>query len=287
MNMKRTDPHRPGAIIPGNYSHILFYHGPISFCGQMLPAFNVDKVLKLRETEKFAKTGKPFKCSVCGAAFNEGEIWKHNETGEHIYLGHQCAEKYGLLADRSEYELEMGRQKQAAAVQVQKALNAEARIEFLSKHPGLEEALKGDHFIIKDIADKFQNRFTSLTDKQIELVFKLAQEKLNPQKAEIKIEAPEGRVTFIGTVVAIKDSWGKFGHQTKMTVKVETAKGVWLAWGTMPLIRDGYPRIRSTEGILSIDKGDKLEVTATLSRGRDPFFALMSRPKAKFIEVAA
>lgn len=280
--MKRTDIHRPGAIIPAKYSHVLFYHGPMTFCGMITASLNVDKVLELKRTQKFAPTGSTFNCSVCGAHFNEGEIWKHNETQEHIYVGRICAEKYGLMTDRSEYELELGREKEAMAKAIQTKINAEKREAFLSLHPGLKEALEAKHHIVEDIAKKFQT-YCNLSPAQVALVFKLALEVANPVEAEKHVPAPQGRLTFKGTVVSLKEVDGFYGSQTKMIVKVITPEGSWLAYGTAPIIRNNYPRIHSTDGIIPIEKGMELEVTATLSAGRDPHFVLMSRPKAKII----
>lgn len=280
--MKRTDIHRPGAIIPANYTHVLFYHGPISGMYPVAP-FNVNKAVELKRTEKFAVTGSIFNCSVCGAHFNEGEIWKHNETQEHIYVGRICAEKYGLMTDRSEYELELGRQKEASAKVIQAKINAEHREAFLKNYPGLEEALAVKHHIIEDIAKGFQ-KYCSLSTAQMDLVFKLAHEVANPKEAEKHVTAPQGRVTFRGTVVSTKTYDSMFGQQLKMMVKVTTLDGTWLAWGTAPTIRRPGPRLHSTDGIILIDKGMELEITATLSAGREPHFALMGRPKAKVIE---
>lgn len=292
--MARADTHRPGAIIPAEYQFVLAYAGPTTHMGLTIPSINVDKVVELRRSgAKFALTGSTFNCSVCGAAFKEGQIWRHEPSGEHIYVGHQCAVKYQLLADLSAFELEQGRVRDAAAREFQRKINAEQRAAFLAANPGLEAALETKHIIVEDIAEKFRNRYTSLTPAQVALVFKLANEAASPKTVEINIPAPEGRATFRGTIVSIKtveDRWNRYGR-TVITVKVSTPEGIWLAWGTAPLIRRDGPRLHATDGIVPIDKGDEIEITATLTRGREPHFAFFKRPRAKLVtpkvEVAA
>lgn len=103
--------------------------------------------------EKFAGTGGLGKCSVCGACYIYGDLWKHESTGEHIHIGQDCAAKYELLADRSAFELEADRRKAATARECIKAANKSHREAFLASHPGLEAALTCDHPIVKDIAE--------------------------------------------------------------------------------------------------------------------------------------
>lgn len=211
---------------------------------------------------KFADHGTTGKCSVCGANFIYGEVWRHEPTGEHIHQGHICSEKYGMLMDR----LELGRLKQAAATAIVKAQNSEARQSFLSANPGLEAALKTDHYIVKDIAARFQS-YCSLSPRQVELVFKLANEAANPKPEEPKVPAPTGRLRFKGEVVSVKDHESAYGVTMKMVVKVKAEGGIWLAWGTVPADING-------EGL----RGKTVELTGTLSQGRDPHFAFFKRP---------
>src|SRR6185369_5492411 len=145
MATTRTDVHRPGAIVPAHYRQVLSYHLATQIDGWPLPPWNVDRVLELKATVKFASTGGLGKCSVCGANFIYGDVWVHEPTGEHIHLGHDCADKYNLLADWSELGLEKGRMKAAAAAAITKKLNAERRQATLDAHPGLEAALETNH----------------------------------------------------------------------------------------------------------------------------------------------
>jgi hypothetical protein len=227
----------------------------------------------------FVETGGTGKCSVCGACYVYGDVWKHEPSGEFIHIGHDCAHKYSMLTDRSEWELSHDRLVRASAIECQKAKNLEERLAFLKKHDGLEDALAVDHRIIRDIAERFAS-YRSLSDKQIALVFKLANEVRNPTPvvAERHCKAPNGRTTFIGKIVSTKVHESMYGETTKMTVKVITDEGCWLAWGTVPASIDNVP------GVLV---GREVEITATLEAGREPHFVFMKRPRGDLLPGAS
>lgn len=281
---KRTDIHRPGAIVPGDYSYVTSYHLATTDGGWPVPPFNIDQVLALQSVEKFAATGSLGKCSVCGASYIYGDVWKHEPTGEHIHIGHECADKYSLLVDRTAFELEVERRKASARRDGQRAANREKRAAFLAAHEGLAEALKVEHPIVTVIAARFES-YCELSDRQVALVLKLAVEKSAPAEVEVLVDAPrsEKRVTFRGRVVSAKSHDGTYGTQYRMTVKVEERGGSWLAWGTVPAkLLEAMPVGR--EGRLAMLRGAVVEVTAALKAGKDPHFALTTRPVAVLVE---
>jgi len=282
---QRTDPHRPGAIIPADYDYRVSYQLATSMEGWPVPAWNVDRVLELhREAHARGNRvfGGPGKCGACGAVYTYGDVWEHRPTGELLHVGHICADKYSMMADRSEFELEMGRRKQAAAVEVAKAYARERRAAVYAENPGLEEALELDHPILRDLASKVGGRY-GLSVNQIKLALKIADEVRNPKPEEAKVNAPEGKVDFDGEIVSIKHQEGDWGTSVKMTVKVTTEAGVWLAWGTCPaMILDQVQKFSVVNGgYFSMMRGLRVELRATLKRGRDPFFAIMSRPSGR------
>jgi hypothetical protein len=300
------DCHRPGAVIPADYEYVFSYNLATRMDGWPLPALGVNCEIDRRRTEKdadgnvrvvngqhnadgrccilglrqvagatfAAPYGTTGKCSICGTRFIYGDVWCHNVTGEYLHVGHQCADKYSLMADRSAWELANGRARAALAVEIEKAQRAEERAAFFADHPGLENALKGDHRILRDMAARFEAR-RYLSPKQVAFALKLADEAGNPREDEQHVAAPTGRVTFRGTVVSLKARDTQYGLQHKMTVKVQTSGGSWLAWGTCPaaLLRELPDNPRGTE----------VEITATLKQGRDPHFALMSRPSGSIV----
>ena len=309
--MKRTDCHRPGAIVPGDYRPVLYYSLPSVVDGWPCPSWRVncelDRRVETRDRDgkvtsftpgehdadgkccvvgllhiakvKFADHGATGKCTVCGAGYIEGDIWEHVATGVHIHVGHICAAKYDLITDWTAEECARERMRRNACILAAREHGGIKRAEFLAAHPGLEAALKLDHRILADMADRFR-KFGDLSEKQIAFALKLADEVRNPPPAELKTTAPTGKQTFRGRVVSVKSQESQFGIQMRMTVKVETPSGAWLAWGTAPsaLLDAGA---NHDGGI----RGAEVEVTATLEAGREPNFAIMKRPRGKMIRL--
>jgi hypothetical protein len=318
---KRTDPHRPGAIIPAEYEYVFSFNLSTTHDGWPVPSYRVNCeldgrteerdaegkyvrtvngehhpdgnccVIGLRQVkkERFALDGGPGKCTVCGAHYVHGDAWRHLPTGEIIFLGHDCADKYHLLADRSEAELAALRAKEGAARAASAERTRLALVDFYAAHPGLEVALAltpppgltdrelGKYFILSELRDKLR-QYRDLSDKQIALAFRLAKEITSPAPAEVMVPAPTGKTTFRGTVISTKVVDGAWGSQCKMTVKVTTPSGVWLAWGTEPAALFGQAQKHGNRL-----KGAEVEITATLKPGREPHFAIMGRPRGKVV----
>jgi len=326
MKTKRIDPHRPGAIIPVDYEHVLWYALATTVEGWPQPSTGVNCELdrrvnrhdldgKLLETvngkhnddgrccivglrqsglrfaeivrESGSSTGK---CDVCGAYFVYGEVWQHKPTGELIHVGHDCADKYNLLADRSEWLAWHDRQKRERATAILKREKAAARDKFIAEHEGLAEALalRGDQgkaqAILSDLYSKLHS-YGNLSDKQLAFALKLAAEIKNPPPPEKHVPAPEGRVQVEGTIVSVREQSGDFGPTWKMIVKVETPEGGWLVWTTIPSDIASAVDWHLTDRL----PGRVARFTATLTRSdRDQHFAFGKRPtKAELLDQAA
>lgn len=310
---ERTDPHRPGAIVPQDYEDVLWYDcGGFEEpswgvnCGkpvfdwhtlQAIPGASAHAeggeccVLGLKMSgQKFAETGREHgtgKCTVCGAVFRFGQVWRHVPTGDLIHIGHDCAEKYGLVASRltrsewAQYKAALD-QKHADAAKDMK--RARKRDRFLEDN-GLVDvfAVREGHPILKDMYKRL-HQWGSLSEKQIAFARKLAEEVRNPpppKPVEVKVAAPiaEGRQEFTGVIVSAKLHEGEYGVSTKITVKMTTPEGIWLAWGTCPA---------GVHGSLEELRGRQITIKATLSAGNEPHFAFFKRPTlvASAMEVA-
>lgn len=270
--MKRTDPHRPGSIVPFDYEYVLSYCSPGS---QPWDQWNMDAVRALcenigwgrGETQMFGHVGK---CGICGAAYRNGDIWRHEPTGDIVHVGHNCADKYSMVTERPGFEAALEVLKKRRAAFIAETKRQMVREKFLTSVPGLEEALNGDHDILRNMSASL-TRWGSLTPKQIAFAVKLSAEtkarKENPPPQEKHVPAPTGRQVVKGRVVSKKvyDS-DAYGSSTKITVKVETPEGSWFAWGST----------FSTAGVF--DRGDMIEFKATLSPSRDAHFAFFKRP---------
>lgn len=280
-NTQRTDCHRPGAIVPEDYRPVVWYSLATSEGGWPVPAINIDKVIEVhkaaREAGKavFGSTGK---CGVCGAVFVYGEVWRHEPTGELVHLGHDCSTKYELIQDVSvsgEYLQQNEVARRATAAERIRAQKALAKQRYLDEHPGLEEALKVDHHIVADLADKLA-RFGSLSDKQIALAKKLADEVKNPKPAEVHVPGPLGKTEFTGEIVGAKTVVGDYGTAVKITVKVQATGGTWLAWGTAPkALLDACGHASGGNDAL---RGKVVTLRGTLEAGRDEHFRFVKRP---------
>lgn len=278
---KRTDAHRPGAIEPERYSFRGLYALATTMNGWPVPSFNIDHVVKVQNEVAAAGGqvfGGPGTCGTCGAAFVYGEIWQH-EDGDLLHLGHICARKYELIADRRLEELELKRHRARTAREHEAAIKLENFEAWVAAREGLAEAIEvgrsNEHPIICDIADRGV-RFGSLTDPQVKLVTRLAHEILNPPEPEDHVPAPEGRVDFEGEVVSVKERDTEWGLTLKMTVKVREDDGVWLAWMTVP-----------SSMINEVERGSRVAMRATLKRGRDDHFAFGKRPSGRVLTEAA
>ena len=306
---RRTDAHRPSAIVPEEYEHVLSYSLATSDMGWPIPSVGVTCELDRRtETKgpdgsvkvtngvhapegnccilwllhvgkvKFAPTGGPGQCAVCGARYVYGDVWRHVPSGEHIHIGHDCADKYQLLAERGDWDARNAQVRRTAAALRIRAENEREREAFYTANPGLREAFEvtPKHDILADLEAKFR-AYRTLSPKQVALAIKLATEAKTPRPEEAKVPAPLGKQTFRGILVSLKAYEGDFGTSIKGTIKVSTPDGVWLAWGTVP------------RGLLDLrpERGDTVEVTATLKPGREAHFALTSRPtKGRIIDRA-
>lgn len=145
------------------------------------------------------------------------------------------------------------------------------REEFLAQHPGLGAALTScNNPILESFGEQLYRR-GSLSARQIEVAFQ-ASERAKARAEESHVSAPDGRHEIDGRVVSVKWSESAYGETCRITVKVETPEGIWLANGTAPsaLIR----QVDDAEDL----KGRRVVFTATLSRGREEHFAFFKRP---------
>ena len=305
---QRTDPHRPGAIIPAHYVHVLHYNLATTMDSYPIPAFGVDCRTDRAHWSADGKTytrppehldpergeccviglaaagahlqGGAGQCGVCSTHFVYGEVWRHEPTGEYLHLGHVCGRNYGLLADRSAFELAAGRAANAAARRVKVELNREAREAFLAAHPGLAEALQLDHPVVQDIAQRFQ-QYTRLSDKQVALVVRLHAESQVPDSCDHcngehaldvcpkRKPLATGRQELCLRVLGTRIVGSDYGETLKL-LGLDTASGC-KVWCTVP-----SGTLSRVKGPL---RGRTVTVRATVQASdRDPWFFFASRP---------
>lgn len=271
-NARRTDCHRPGAIVPSEYKLEDVYALP---GGEDEEGFNYREVADLTKSHK-ANEGHVFgslgSCGVCGASFVRGTIWRHEPTGDLVHMGADCADKYNLAGSDPSFDAALAALDRGRAARITAHANDLAYAAFVAQRPGLAEALEVDHEILASLKDRLRYWHT-LSDRQVALALKVAGEvKARAEApAEVHVEAPEGPQHVEGVVVSTKWHSSQYGETLKMTVRVETPAGSWLAWGTVPSSLEGHP------GGL---KGARIAFDATVQRGdREQHFAFFKRPK--------
>lgn len=327
--VERTDPHRPGAIIPAHYEQRISFRLPSSAGGFPTPGWRWNCVYDKREIRMTefgpcysdAETGRalemgehidgddccctlryleshpdavrfgaPGKCGVCGAGFVEGVMFVHTPTGELVFMGHDCADKYEAMYDASEAELAHDRAKAALGKAIARKKNAEKRAAFISENAGLAEAFAlvenlDDDAISKSrglalLADMSQKltKYLSLSPKQVALALKVAGEIRNPVEKPAEppsVPAPktDERIEIEGLIVHTRVDGDERFSSIKMLVLVTTPEGQWKAWGTLP------------SSIIGKARGRRVRIRAKVRvSDKDPCFAILSRPTLISIE---
>ena len=270
ISSKRVDAHRPGAIVPRDYEPILSYLTPGS---EPFDSFHMPEVRALCESIGWGRAGgatRMFghvgKCGVCGARFRAGDVWRHMPTGDLVHLGHDCASKYELVADRSDFDAAWESIQRRKAVLKEATRRERQYAMFCDHHLGLQRALDLEHPIARDLKEKLR-QYGKLSEKQVALALRLEGEASRPKpEPEKHVPAPLGRLVVRGRVVSKKTHEGPWGDSLKVVVKIETPEGSWLCWGTWSYSSD------------RVDVGDVVEFRGTLEAGREPHFAFFKRP---------
>lgn len=302
---KRTDPHRPGAIVPADYQPVLAYYFGKALERGMGVNCEIDLshsyderdadgkfihhfvrgthtpdgrccIIGLREIAKasFADVGSAGSCSVCKAYFSAGEVWKHVPTGEHIHLGHNCAEKYELFADDAEWTAKLAMVEQHRKALIEERARSAKLDNFVKCYPFMAGVLEmqDEKGILLDMKNKVR-KYGSLSEKQIDFACSVASRMLCPARPprapDVNVKAPEGRVVVEGVVISKKQYVSDYGESVKMTVKVTTPEGTWLCWGTA---------LYDHKNDKAVEVGDKIKFKATLTAGRELHFAIFKRP---------
>lgn len=297
---KRTDIHTPSRIVPSDYEHVFSYNGSTTVDGWPIPSFGYNCEIDYRNPETLengshrpdglcclvglARTGRkiqgePEKCTVCGTRFVYGEVWRHVPSDTFIHVGNICGHKYGLYMDRSRFDYEAKKATGREIARLEREKRAKRCEELIEKYD-LAEAFEADHEIIRDIREQMKRKGW-ISEKQVALVKKLAKQVSEPVEEEMYVDAPTGKaVEFEGVIVSVKEhysQYSRYGGTLKMTMKMRTDRGIWLAWGTLPSALCGHG------GAV----GMRAKIKAELRPGRDKHFVFMKRPRVISFEASA
>jgi hypothetical protein len=192
----------------------------------------------------------------------------HIPTNDVVVFGADCTARLGF-ADRKQFKLAQIKAKAEAGHARMKVW--QAREAFVDARPALKAAIAqaatpahAKNTFVKDVIGKL-NTYGSLSDKQVAAVIaSLARDvQKATEPAEVKGDAPTGRTTVTGLVVAVKTYESAYGCTDKMTVKLANNARVWV---TVP-------------ASAAVDKWDTVTVTATWTASdTDKSFAFGKRP---------
>jgi hypothetical protein len=260
----RTDIHRPGVLVPEDYHSVIDFAQAEPDLFQ--PAINVTEALATYRERGANIHGGIFSCDICGAHYKYGALFQHKD-GEVISVGHDCADKLELFCDwRAE-----GEAKAAGLLERERQERVARLAAWHAEHADLVPLLEVDHPIIRDIRDRLVQTGArwGLTEKQEQLVRKLAAERAAPAPVRVPVPFKDVRATLEGVVVGVRVQDGVYGSVVKMTVEVESAAGdgTWLCYGTMP------------SALMGTERGQRVRFQAKVTPGdREPHFGFFSRP---------
>jgi len=290
MTTKRTDVHRPSAIIPEDYQFVaLGYMGP----GNFEAAIAERKVFQ----EHMQRTGGKFSnhehggtCHVCGSVNALYTVrFYHAKTNSYITTGTDCAEKLNMgdaILFRSFREkIKAGIAAQAGKAKAQsilteagliRAWNIYAETDAETIDQTMVNPRTGEMFweekTIRDIVGKlvhygniserqtqFLGNLLTKIDQRAEMLAKRAAEQANAKP----LPASGVRLTITGKIISQREQATDFGPVVK--ILVSHADG-WRVWGSMPRGLDAA-------------NGDVIQFDARVEKSeKDEKFGFFSRP---------
>jgi hypothetical protein len=268
--------HKPTEFDPTQYVAVDWFDNQGGGYQQGFGAEELNHVLECRKllrespTSVYNKGDRGSQCDHCGAHIRYVGVVKHLPTGTYMAMGENCLERLNI-EDKAAFRLKFIRDQAHNEAVHQKRLAAQTA--FFGSHPGLEEALKTDHHISKDLGSKLY-QWGSLSERQVALAFKLQKDVAEQatrmaeraqQDAQLD-DAPEGKLRVVGTILTIKTVESAYGVTTKCLLLVESPAKFKL-WVTLPTSLSGTER------------GQKVAMNVTVERSKDDSkFAYGSRP---------
>jgi hypothetical protein len=179
-------------------------------------------------------------CDFCGQGIANC-FAVESKDGKRSIVGQDCIRRLGscgttlrAAAVRARRDVERTQRIRASAADVaarraereeyEAAVAANLRATTLAAHPGLAEALRSEHEIVREIAKNFEQH-GRISPKQIDLVIRL-----HVEASTTWGPVPEGRARFVGTVVRswlAQSSWS-YDATHLVDIRVEASTGPWI-----------------------------------------------------------
>ena len=284
--MARNDIHCPTNFKPQDYD-VVDYFGELTLsdeCGHPMPEQYGQDAMRLYEGGD--RSGNPHpdlnQCDLCGQHFVHGAVLVHTH-GDVITVGGICMSGIAGVPALTDGD-RLYRVKRAMR-EAQRVANLRLT---LAENPGINRALKTDHYISQDLRGKLIE-WGTLSEKQVELAFKLQADVANrpPELEPAPVPVTDDRVRVEGTILSTKEVEGYMGGTTtKCLIQVPTDGGAFKLWGTLPQkATDAQWDHEREHGEWPEIKGAKIAFTARLEPSRDDeAFGFYKRPTKVEVE---
>ena len=242
---KRSDIHRPGAIIPIDYDYV----GQKCIKIESVADCVLANVYRKEIEAHMARTGGSYSthdhggnCDICGAYCIYSVVFYHALTNTYIQCGGDCAQKMEMPCNAR--DISMFR---TACLEAQELMAGKRKAQAFLADKGLSAAwpvYSGDYCekyeesTIRDIVGKLV-KYGNISPAQTALIGTLlakiagrAQIELDRQAAhDAAKDVPVGKIEIVGTIVATKLAETLYGGILKMIV---VSPDGWKVYGSVP-----------------------------------------------------
>ena len=284
---KRTDIHSPSNFIPGDYD--VLDHFGVEKDEQGIPwVYGSDAIVAYDRSATDANPHPDLnQCDLCGTWFVHGAVLAH-KGGDVISVGGICLDDIALVGGISKNErLARTRRENGWAIKAAKLRR------FLASAPdGIVAALRADHDISRDLRAQAISR-GRLSDKQIELAFKLVTDVAKREELKANEPAPapvpntDKRIRITAKLVHQKNVDGYYGQTLKGLFVCDAGDGkAFKLWGTVPqAVADAEWAYQNAHGEWPTDLTPAVSFTARIERSRDDeSFGFFKRPTKVEVE---
>ncbi len=302
-HFKRNDIHSPSQIVPSDYEFVAFDY--IKVMG-IEDAHFLKHEREMKRAHMSMTKGKYSRheqsegaggCQCCGANAVYTCTFYHQKSNEYIHVGSICADKLDLSYSDEQFNLFKKSVRLEIKIAKGKANAQRILAEIFYENQAKKvwdiyntnwhsEEYKGrklyEEITIRDMITNVVRYGDFKSNKQIDFMKNLLnqidnREVIAKRRADERAnaaECPNGRVTFVGEVISIKEQVCLYGYnatQLKMLVKSETG---FMAYGSVP---SGH----------GIQRGSVVEFSATFKQSaNDPKFGYFKRPSKCKVKVS-